>query len=345
MVMKTSWAILLAFCVVAGGVVLGISTRQQQESRIPLDRAIERGLAYLNSVYTPFRYPDPYLEYRYPGEALACPLEGCTLTYRILDAFFDVAFLEQELADPDLLGKQRIDAQNAFTAILPEWRAANLYNTITGEGKNGVALDTACILGFATHDRGIAEHVGSFLTDDGNWMRDDSFATDAWRNIADETWCIRLFLRTQVGRDRVVALIEKKIAETEEFLAHTSSANDRIAVLYHMAILLAEQNDPQQRERLDGYVRALAAFATQSDIRQDTFMLANILDALVRSGRGDPSILRSIADALRMRQREDGSWVKSARDPSYPVFTTFRVLLGLNQYRRSQPAAATRGGT
>src|SRR3989339_1628494 len=68
---------------------------------LSVNSAVQRGLAYLAAVYTPYHYPDTYLEYVYPGEALTCPLEGCAITYRILDAFFDVRFLENELEDAE----------------------------------------------------------------------------------------------------------------------------------------------------------------------------------------------------------------------------------------------------
>ena len=58
-----------------------------------LDESIRDGLQYLDYSYNNFKYDDPYLEFIYPSEELNCEISGCDLTYRILDAYFNVYFL------------------------------------------------------------------------------------------------------------------------------------------------------------------------------------------------------------------------------------------------------------
>ena len=77
------------------GLLIIISSCGVQQSSI--DEAIEKGFSYLNTVYEDGVYNDQYLLYIYPGEKLECPLEGCTITYRILDAYFNLLFINNGL--------------------------------------------------------------------------------------------------------------------------------------------------------------------------------------------------------------------------------------------------------
>ncbi|MFH1171866.1 MAG: hypothetical protein V1778_05015 [bacterium] len=321
------------------GAVLGAFLWYRAGEKQPTT-AIERGLSYLATAYSPYHYADPYLEYVYPGEMLTCPLKDCHITYRVLDAFFDVLFLKQENSSASLLGRQLQDASATLNALLPEWRTANLSNTILGAEKEGVALDTACILGYVERDVALADHVATFLTPDGNWLNDDLYADDLWRNIADETWCIRLFAVTHQLAGHVPNLVETKIRETTTFLADNHQTNDQIGVLYHMILLLADVNDPRYQSTLDAYVTQLATISQQSEVHEQTMTLANILEALIRGGYDDHTLLERIATILQNRQQANGSWFSSTTQESFPVFTTFRVTLALTSYNQNATASS-----
>mgnify|MGYP001571994197 FL=1 len=57
-------------------------------------QAINKGINYLVSAQDKeFGYKDKYLTYVYPGEDLECPLENCKITYRKIDAFFNLIFI------------------------------------------------------------------------------------------------------------------------------------------------------------------------------------------------------------------------------------------------------------
>lgn len=331
--MRKQIMIFIVAAVLVLGVALGWRTRPK--TTIPTTgSAVQNGLRYLATIYTPYHYPDSYLEYVYPGEALVCPLDGCTITYRILDAFFDVRFLQQEVEAPELIKAQISDVEKTFAAILPEWRTANLYNTIVSDGKPGIALDTACILGYTENDEAIADHVATFLTADGNLLKDDEYADDRWRNIADETWCIRLFARTGRQSQRLRELVQTKISEADQFLAQEQGEEFRIAVLFHMLYLLADLDDPHFTQKLRQYTEALATLAADPAIAENTFTQANILDALARVRFDDRDVLDRLARNILLRQRADGSWTQTPRAGLFPVFTTFRATLALNKYDR-----------
>lgn len=331
--MRKQIMIFIVAAVLVLGVALGWLTRPKM-TMPTTGSAVQNGLRYLATIYTPYHYPDSYLEYVYPGEALACPLDGCTITYRTLDAFFDVRFLLEEVEAPELLKAQISDVEKTFAAILPEWRRANLYNAIASDGQPGVALDTACILGYTENDEVLADHVATFLTADGNLLKDDEYADDRWRNIADETWCIRLFARTGRQTHRLQELVQTKISEADQFLAHEQGEEFRIAVLFHMLYLLADLNDPHFTQKLRQYTEALAMLAADPAIAENTFTQANILDALARVRFDNRDVLDRLARSILLRQRADGSWTQTTRVALFPVFTTFRATLALNKYDR-----------
>ncbi|MBI3956586.1 MAG: hypothetical protein HY340_01210 [Candidatus Kerfeldbacteria bacterium] len=317
---------------IVGGVVIGMAARFPKQTS--LASSIERGMTFLASSYRDYRYDDEYLNYVYPGEALTCPVEGCKLTYRVLDAFFNVMQLRNErLNRAGLLGLQVGAAETSLQAILPEWRQANLYNTIKGSGTGGVALDTACILGYATNDKDLAEHIVTFLTDDDNLLADDEYTTDTWRNIADETWCVRLFAKTSVAPETVKPMTARKVQETTAYLANATPV-EKVAVLYHMAFLLREAGDVSSTTRLEEYLEELSKLADDPTLIADTFTQANILDALARNGFSGRARLDELAKRLWERQQSDGSWAAAVGSGRYPVFTTFRAVTALTAHEK-----------
>ena len=62
----------------------------------PVDDAADRGLAFLARSWQGDAYDDAYLAFVYPDEELECPLPDCRLTYRLLDAYINLAFLDQD---------------------------------------------------------------------------------------------------------------------------------------------------------------------------------------------------------------------------------------------------------
>ena len=91
-----------------------------------LDRAEERGLAFLERAWRGDAYDDDYLAYVYPGERLDCPLPDCRLTYRLLDAYINLVFLERAGVSPGPAAAQFERAREVLDALAPSWRRAGL---------------------------------------------------------------------------------------------------------------------------------------------------------------------------------------------------------------------------
>lgn len=299
-------------------------------TQIDVDDSIQNGLSYLNTVYEDGRYNDEYLLYVYPGEDLECPIEDCHLTYRILDAYFNLIYIKNEIKDYSVIRDQVEYGDEILQSLLPIWREGRIYNTIASikEDKDGFALDTYCILGYLYNDKEMAVNTLNYL-DNNNWMADDYFREDEWRNIADESWCVRLLLKTKTMPELTNDLLQIKLNETYEFIEEDYDKSTKIAAVVHTILMLSDA---------EGYNEDLKFFQDYVlDLSYDVddwHLQANVLEALARSKYEDKEKMRGIADLLISKQAEDGAWYMNEDKENFlQVFTTFRGVLALNQYQ------------
>ncbi|MFH1916948.1 MAG: hypothetical protein ABIJ21_06830 [Nanoarchaeota archaeon] len=304
-----------------------------------IDTATANGLLYLDSAYSSYMYADEYLQYVYPGESLACPLETpCNITYRLLDAYFDVYFLEEAMPGLQGLENQRKDAHAVLLGVAKNWENEKINNVIRSDaGSGGVALDTYCIVGYITKNPKMAEIARSYLTEDNNWMPSDYFEGDAWRNIADESWCIRLFIEVGYDKELTIQLVDKLIADTDNFINDKNITDtDKLSVVYHTLYILSEfeKYDNRYLEKKRKYSDFINYFSYKN-LAGNTLMLANLLDVMVAADYDNPAAIEEIADKVLLAQESSGYWKISSDFPDNQgqVFTTFRALIGLNNYR------------
>jgi hypothetical protein len=68
-------------------------------------------------------------------------------------------------------------------------------------------------------------------------------------------------------------------------------------------------------------------------------MTANLLDVMVYADYDNPDAIRELTEQVLLQQEQDGRWRMSPDSPadSVQVFTTFRALIGLNQYKKARP--------
>lgn len=313
-----------------------------------IDLATKQGLAYLESAYTDYSYADDYLTYVYPGEQLGCPLETpCNVTYRLLDAYFDVYFLEEALPDLKILEKQRKDAHAVVEGVAKQWEKESINNVITSQDKppvstGGVALDTYCIVGFITKNKPMAEVARSYLTDDEDWMPDNYYIQDTWRNIADESWCLRHFIAVRLDKDLEIRLIAKLIDDTNIFIREENISDiDKLSVVYHAIYVLNDYErtylDLQFQKQQRSYAEFIGNFTSDKRLTGNTLMTANLLDVMVASHYDNPAALEEFADTVLKAQEKDGYWKISTdfAPNNGQVFTTFRALIGLNEYQKT----------
>lgn len=285
--------------------------------------SVRKGLIFINRHYNNGAYQDEYLNYVYPKENINCPECPQKITYRLLDAYFDVKFLLPLIFQKELLERQNKDAEFVFNNLLQKWENVSLYNAISetnyGEKENGMAADTYCILGYIYNSKKFAENALLYVKDK-NLIKDDYYADAEWRNIADETWCLRLFIKTKTAAEIMETMLKNKIEETENFLK-THGSYDNFAALYHMIFLLKEagENYNPQKEKYENMLLNIA------EKNEDPLILGNALDALSESPKYEKK-LKKIAAKLMAEQNFDGSWDES-------VFTTFRAVIGLSKYR------------
>jgi hypothetical protein len=286
---------------------------------------IQKGMSYLNSVYDNGDYDDQYLKYVYPDENLLCDVDGCDLTYRKLDAYFNLMFIK-ESTDVSLIQDQVMYADNVLESIEPNWESGKIYNTLKSDGQ-GYALDTYCIFGFIKENKNFADNVVGYLSEN-DWLASNHFTSDRWRNIADETWCIRLLQKTGYS-ELALNLSKIKVSEVNQFLG--DSDFDDVAVLVHMLHLA---NDLELSEKPDYQLR-LVNLSKNEEVRRSTHLLSNILESLAKSGYENKSELDSLALLITSRQNRDGSWTEIGfENDNFQVFTTFRAIVALSEYQK-----------
>lgn len=327
--MRQAPLVVLLVVVVLAGVSFGLATRRAASS---VAVAFTRAQSALNALYAPYVYHDEYLAYRYPNEHIECPIEGCRVTYRLLDAYFNVRMLADDSVHPLRLGRQTEDAEAVLPALLPWWREQPFLGTAKRNAQNGVGLDTTCLLGLATNDRPLAERALSALDESGSWLPPDYFSDDAWRNIADETWCIRLMNRFPETKAAALMLAADKQREGEQFLSRSADPVERVAVLYHLVPLALETGGGATQSGLEWMVTELEQLASSSALAQNTVALANILETLSIVKKGNKKTAAHLANLLLAQQQPGGMWLQPGTPDGYPAFTTLRVLRALQEY-------------
>lgn len=302
-----------------------------------IDHTLSKGYVFLDEKYKDGIYQDKYLKYVYPGEEIYCPIEGCNVTYRVLDAYFGVLFIKElGVNSKDL--KQIDEANRILGSLLALWQKERIYNTkkSTLIDKDGIALDTYCILGYIYSDKEMAKKTLIYLQ--GNkWLADNYYREDAWRNVADESWCVRLLIRTnELEVQRIKDLIGKKIEESEKMVSSKADISTKVATLVHSIYLIYDFSKTYKDSSFDSNLKEYQDYVYLSfdKIKNDDLLLANALDSLAYS-KYDKSKLQEMADLLILRQKIDGGWYSGedlSRD-NLSVFTTIRVITSLLRYK------------
>ncbi|MBU0707974.1 hypothetical protein KKG41_06410 [Patescibacteria group bacterium] len=301
-----------------------------------LKKSLDNGFQYLRSSYNDFSYDDDYLRYRYPGEELECPIANCDLTYRLLDAYFIVAMLNDAGVTEKQLGAQLGDSIEVLDAIKPIWQQGGIYNTQKSTGIEDYALDTYCIIGHHHADKKMADVVDHFRSGT-DWLSEDYTLNDVWRNIADETWCTRLLILTEGDNQITQSLVKNLINETNTSLIGTG-LSDQQTILYHMVHLLKEaQSLGLTVENLDSslslFTELLLTVTLEEELYNNPLIIANTLEALVTVNYPDQEKIHDLANRLILLQEKDGLWLPEASATQGQVFTTLRAVLALVKYQ------------
>jgi hypothetical protein len=308
----------------------------------PVDGAVDRGLAFLARSWQGDAYDDEYLRFVYPDEKLDCPLPDCRLTYRLLDAYINLAFLDRAAVPHGPAQAQFSRGREVLEAIVPEWRERGLYNVKRDPVAGGVALDTYCIVGLLSEDRAMAGVAAAHLDGD-DWLPDNHYDDlQSFRKLADETWCVRLLqFASRPGRRQVPRLARAALDRGRELLAQDRPLEFRVNVALHLLYLLNDLDDRSLRGDRDPLEKLLLAAAEDPGIQNDLLSQANILEALA-SGKDVPEpALRPLAERLLSHQEDDGGWHSMVGETGtgLRVFTTMRALLALTGYERRNDSA------
>lgn len=305
-----------------------------------IDGALVRGAQYVGTHYRNFQYDDPYLQYRYPGEQLSCPVVGCDVTYRTLDAFFMLTFLARQGFQNPAVERQYRDGEATLAALRPLWKEGPISNTTASKGE-GYALDSFCILGYVRKDAAFAKTALANLDASGNWMADDFYAQDLWRNTADESWCLRLLAVTGEGSDRLPTLTEKFLKDvTEDTLNITNplTGSESIAVLYH-ALAVVRELPSDLATKHEGEINTFRVQfignAEHTLFTSNALLVANALETLA-ADRTDSDLQLELVRWLLDHQQKGGFWEAVPGEENGRVFTTLRAMIALATYRNAR---------
>ncbi len=268
---------------------------------------------------------DAYLAYTYPDEDLPAGL-----TYRKIDYYTNVLLLEDAygVKDPDSAAMRE-----QLQEFLDWAQDAGFSNTIqTQEGGKDVALDTYCIVGWLFNDTAAAEKVAGAITHN-NLIDDTYYTEDAWRNLADEAWCIMLLGKTGVDQDEAAFLVEDKIHEGRAFLKTDASAVDKSGIVLHMLLMLHAY--PGLADEKAYWVDKGVAYLDDPALQENNLVLANLADALLSYPDTEQKVKPTI-DLLKSRETGD-IWVPvEGMEPGYgQLFATSRVELALYHYEQA----------
>ena len=303
----------------------------------PVGDSVQRGQAFLAAAWDGEGYDDDYLRFVYPGERLECPLADCRLTYRLLDAFINLSFLDRAPLGPGPTDEQIARARAVLNGLLPAWRARGLYNVVHQPDPDGIALDTYCITGLLHEDRAMADIVAGHLDGDG-WLAEDYYEEhENFRKLADESWCVRLLrFASPAGRSRVRPLARLIVDQAEQFLEASQRPEQRINVALHVVYLLRDLGDPRFDPDLLRTLAVLEQAAGDPRVESDLLTQANLLEALSGVPQADEHLLGIVAERLTRNQQPDGGWYSRIGESgsSLRVFTTMRAVLALSRYER-----------
>jgi hypothetical protein len=304
-------------------------------SGLALDAAIDRGLRFLAGSWKGDRFDDAYLDYVYPGEHLACPLPDCRVTYRLLDAYFDLRWLKGALGTLGPAEPIAVRATEVTRALVVPWRQSGPYNVRRDPVADGIGLDTYCILGLVERDRAMAEVVARHLDGTG-WIPEGYYRTsESFRALADETWCARLLAVTGTAPDRVPRLaaaeVERGRVEVESARSREVAAN----LAYHLLNLLSDVRREELAPAAAWFESRLADAVRDPALSDDRLTRANLLEGLATARRERRADLDALAADLLAAQEEDGGWHsrRGETGTSLRTFTTLRALLALARYR------------
>lgn len=275
---------------------------------------VEKGLNYLNKNYDDGEYNDDYLKYVYPGEELEFDM-----TYRKLDAYFNVIMIKNIYGDK-YLNNQIKDADEIFNKLIPIWEEGEIYNTINHKDQ-GYALDTYCIVGFLYDDKVMADNVETYLINN-NWMDDNYYTEDLWRNIADESWCVRLLIKENKEVDE---LVNKLVDQTYDFIEENNDI-DNVAVVVHTLYVINDYGGYEE-DKLFFQEYLVEKF---DEVKDNMLIAANILEALAETNYERD--LTYIVDYIKSKQESDGSWSYTKGESYLRIFTTFRAVIALGKY-------------
>jgi len=305
-------------------------------SQLDTQDSINKGLNYLVQAKTSgFSYNDEYLKYVYPGEALECPLNNCKITYRKLDAYFNLKFIKNEFQDYSLIKQDVEEADRILTSLIPIWRNKKLYNIVneTMKDSSGLALDTYCILGYLYNDKEMSTLVLNSLEND-NWLPSSFYEGDQdFRTIADESWCVRLVAKSN-NKELIRDVKDKLVKDTYTFINEDHDKITKVNAAIHTLTMLNEFNENDKE--INFFKDYIATSISDKQTWQDTTTLANILDVLVQSNYLNKAIINKLTRELINRQEKDGRWLisKGYNENFGQVFTTFRVIAALNKYQQ-----------
>ncbi|MCF7861271.1 hypothetical protein K9M79_03410 [Candidatus Woesearchaeota archaeon] len=335
----------LQYCIcfiLAVGLLFGCTNNTSDSDAIKddINEQIHLGEKYLNGISDEHYFLlDDYLKYVYPGEDLLCP-NGCYITYRILDAYFDVKILwdienefdngssDNRLKDISMKEMHHIADKN-MNSIRNLWSKEAYFDNIAyvdvasekAIGRTeGIALDTFCILGFLYNDSAMGDYSYSKVVLDPQdpsylkWMSISKYDYgDQWRKLADEIWCIMLSSKT--GHD-VSGLIDKKEEEYKQFMMNDYGCLFDAAAALHMLMMYdtAETystelcNGCDWTQEIEDMQDQLVMLMGSESCNSNTLLLSNVITELIKTKYDNNTYIDESIEEIISRQTQCGAW-------------------------------------
>ncbi len=316
------------------------------------DQPVNKGENYLMNVYDKDVYlQDIYLMYEYPNENLKSPSDR-PITYRILDAYFDMFIINEKTDDSNGLREPIKVALADLSALVPIWETNvwlfNVQNPIEEHNKDPVALDTYCILGYLYNSSKMADVV--LIASNGTkWLSPQMYEhDDQWRQIADEVWCIMLLAKTKVDDSTTEDHVNLKMHEIKIFETYNFEGVTAAAAELHIVMMLTEAAhlNGTYVDLLSEYQNKLIKSMEKEECWANTLLIANVLTSLIDSKYTNKTTLEKYYNELIVRQTPKGAWypiwhesqkemINSAFNEQIDngqAFTTMRAIIAMESY-------------
>jgi hypothetical protein len=205
--------------------------------------------------------------------------------------------------------------------------------------KGQYSLDLNCILGWTYNDTVIYNKIRNLLQSYG-WTNPN--ASDSFRKITDESWCIALLGENNENKKTITYLSDMKEKEFLDYLKSDDSLDRKVIAGDHILLMFDRLKDYgydiSNYTSFISYVKSFIINEIENGkllFPQDVYHLTAY--TISKTGTQDKLFLESLIEKILRNQNFDGSWNIDVSN-SFRVYSTLRNIIALDMFRVNYPS-------